>query len=211
MQHITIEDLDRWGACCREDEEDYCDARLKRLARGRKGLTGLEVSRMRSIPYEDRIWVLLRREVLGDALKGVVETIVARAVRRHALPCSTTREWARRWLSGEDRSEEAAWAAARAAAAKEEAAWAAARAAAARAAAWAAWATAKQAALAAAARAAARAEARAEARAAAWAAERQWQLGVIRRALRRMEHGEIEHRFTPSVPVERFCDALEEE
>ena len=141
MQHITIEDLDRWGACCREDGEDYCNARLKRLARGRKGLTGLEVSRMRSIPYEDRIWALLRREVLGDALEGVVETIVARAVRRHALSCPATSEWARRWLSGEDRSEAAA-----------------------RAEAW----------------AAARAEANA-----ARAEERQWQLGVIRRALRR--------------------------
>ena len=136
--HITIEDLDRWGACCREDGEDYCDARLKRLARGRKGLTGLEVSRIRSIPYEDRIWVLLRREVLGDALEGVVETIVARAVRRHALLCPATSEWARRWLSGEDRSESAA-----------RSAWA-------EAAVW-----------------------------SARAAERQWQLGVIRRALRR--------------------------
>ena len=177
MQHITIEDLDRWGACCREDGEDYCNARLKRLARGRKGLTGLEVSRMRSIPYEDRIWALLRREVLGDALEGVVETIVARAVRRHALSCPATSEWARRWLSGEDRSE----AEARAAWATEAspAAWparAAARAAAwpARAAEAAAWA----------AEAVAWAAARAEANAAR-AEERQWQLGVIRRALRR--------------------------
>jgi hypothetical protein len=67
--------------------------------------------------------VLLREEVLGDALPRVVERIVARAVRDHALGASID-GWARRWRSGEERSARAEWAAARAAAE-----WAAARAA----------------------------------------------------------------------------------
>jgi hypothetical protein len=69
------------------------------------------------------------------ALLRAVNRIVDRAVRDHALPCAATREWAERWLSGEDRTwegaEEAAMAAVAARAAEaaawaaEEAAWAA--------------------------------------------------------------------------------------
>jgi hypothetical protein len=74
----------------------------------------MEVSRMRSVPTEDRVWVLLRPEVLGKrGLCRVVGAIADRAVR---------------WLSGDDRTESAALeAAARAAVwawSAEEAAWA---------------------------------------------------------------------------------------
>jgi hypothetical protein len=60
---ITIKDIDNWGACCREDDERYNDTRLKKLLRGRKGLTVDEVLRMR-IPPEDRLWVVLREELI---------------------------------------------------------------------------------------------------------------------------------------------------
>lgn len=139
---ITIADLDRWGACGRDHR--YSDRRLKRLLRGRPGWTPMDVARSRSVPYKDRVWVLLREEVLGKAgLRRVVEMIVTRTVRTHALHCgiAEVEQWAWNWLSGEDRSllaaeaaaevSFAAEAAAAAAAAEEELAWAAAAAAAA--------------------------------------------------------------------------------
>ena len=121
---ITIEDLDRWGACGRHHE--YRDEILHRWLNGRPGLTALEVARLRQAPCVDRLWVLLRSEVIGEELcREAADVYADRAVRRHALPHPVTREWARRWLSGEDRSKAAAWAAGDAA----WAAWAAARAA----------------------------------------------------------------------------------
>ena len=146
---ITIEDLDRWGACGRHHE--YRDEILHRWLNGRPGLTALEVARLRQAPCVDRLWVLLRSEVIGEELcREAADVYADRAVRRHALPHPVTREWARRWLSGEDRSRDAAWAAwaaARAAwaatKAAGDAAWAAGDAAwAAGDAAWAAWAAA---------------------------------------------------------------------
>ena len=114
---ITIEDLDRWGACGRHHE--YRDEILHRWLNGRPGLTALEVARLRQAPCVDRLWVLLRSEVIGEELcREAADVYADRAVRRHALPHPVTREWARRWLSGEDRSKaaaRAAWAAAGAA------------------------------------------------------------------------------------------------
>ena len=159
---ITIQKLDEWGACAREDGERYSDANLKRLFRGRESLTPLEVERMRSVLVEDRIWVLLRPEVLGDRFQPVVYAIADRAVRRHCLTCNipAVEEWAVNWLSGENRSYgAAAWAA--------EAAWAA-----------------TSAAARAARNAAREASAAAREASAASAAERRAQLAIIRKALR---------------------------
>ena len=176
---ITIKDLDKWGACSRGDGERYSADRLHNLLRGRKGWTPLEVSRMRSVPVEDRIWVLLRPEVLGrDGLLRVVDAIADRAVRRHALHCGVAgvEAWAYRWLSGDDRSEVAAWAAADASPADASA----------RASARAAALAALMARAALASRVAFLAAGAAE-DAAAWAAEadadaeRRWQLSIIRR------------------------------
>jgi hypothetical protein len=132
VKTITPKDLDLWEACGRYD--DYSDERLMRLA-GKLEWTPLEISRMAWVPCKDRLWVLLRVDVLGDDLyQEAWIAYVDRAVRRHALG-SCIDEWARRWLSGENRSESAADAADAA-----DAAWAArdARAARAARAAWAA-------------------------------------------------------------------------
>lgn len=119
MHTITTEDLDRWGACGRED--DYSDERLMRLT-GKLEWTPLEISRIKWIPCVDRLWVLLQEEVLGDDLYGEAGYAYAdRAVRKYALG-SCIDEWAERWLDG-DRDEQAARDDARAAAWAAEARW----------------------------------------------------------------------------------------
>jgi len=115
--NITIKDLDRWGACSRGDGNNYSDERLKKLLRGRESVTPLEVLRMRSVPVQDRIWALLRPDVLGAEFLPVVSAIADRAVRRYCLKCGVAEveQWAAMWLSGENRSgaaaNGAAWAA----------------------------------------------------------------------------------------------------
>jgi hypothetical protein len=61
---ITIKNLDKWGACCRDPGEPYNDKRLKRLFKGRKSIPTLEVLNMKNIPPEDRVWVMTRSGVL---------------------------------------------------------------------------------------------------------------------------------------------------
>lgn len=160
---ITVQDLDRWGACGRS--EQYSDGNLKKLLRGRPGLSPLQVARLRSVPVDDRLWVLLRPEVLEDHFDEVLFLIVERPVRQHALKCGIpeVEKWAARWLSGADRSEEAAWEAETAAWAAEAAAARAARAAA----------------------TAAAAEAETAAEAAVWDTERQEQLKIVKRCLQK--------------------------
>jgi hypothetical protein len=168
---ITLEDLDRWGACERKDGQKHSDAAL-RLLFPAGAATPLQVVQCRKLPKEDRIWVLLRAEVLGAQLPAVVKAIVDPCVKKHCLKCGVpaVESWARGWLSGTDRHSRAAgeaWAEAGEAVAWVAAAWAAAaRAAAARAAsavASAAWAAGGD-------------------RAAA--AERQRQLAIIKQALK---------------------------
>jgi hypothetical protein len=145
VSDITLELLDRLGACCRDGR--YSDERLRRLWPGRESITPLELASDRRVPCADRVWVLVW--VCPELAARFANDVADRAVRRHCLG-TVIDEWARRWLSGEDRSAEAAaraawaarvataaWAARVAAAAKaaaEAAAWAA------RAAARAAWA-----------------------------------------------------------------------
>ena len=147
---------------------------------------------MSGVPVTDRIWVLLRPEVLGDALRPVLERIVERAIRRvrgrSGVP--EWEQWAEAWLSGDRSAYAAAAYAARFAA---DAAWSAAYAArsaadAARSAAYAARSAADAARFAAAAAAdaawsAAAAAARSAAAAAACDDERTKQLADIRAAL----------------------------
>ena len=136
---------------------EYDRARITDLWAGRDAIATRDILVL-DIPAVDRIWAALHDPIIGPR---VVERIVTRAVTTHALTCGVpaVETWARRWLSGDDRTQAAAcaaWAAGAAwaggAAGAAGAAWAAgakraaraARAAdaagAARAAAWAAWA-----------------------------------------------------------------------
>lgn len=113
MAKITIKNLNKWGACDREDGERYSDANLEKIFRGRKSLTIKEVLRLR-IPDADKVWVATRPGVMTrDQASAWLDLVITRAVRTHALRCGTesVEEWARRWLSGEDRTTAAAEAA----------------------------------------------------------------------------------------------------
>jgi hypothetical protein len=166
---ITADQIISWRPCYR-----YPDDRVRALVPG-LGLTPLEIAAL-PIPPEDRVWVLLRPEVLGEhGFQVALDRIVTRAVTNHALHCGVPEVelWAQRWLDGTDRTGAAACSAASAAwteeqeAAARAAAWAAAEVA--RAAAWAAEAVAWAA-------RSADAAARAAAAKATWAAERILQL-----------------------------------
>ena len=121
----TVYEVVSAGAC-------YEPERVVHLWAGRARLSYLEIMAL-DIPAPDRLWVVWQD---GELAPLVIERIVTRAVTTHALACGdpVVEAWARRWLSGEDRTEAAAraaaWAAAWAAArAAREAAGAAARAA----------------------------------------------------------------------------------
>ena len=174
----------------------YDRARITDLWAGRDAIATRDILVL-DIPAVDRIWAALHDPIIGPR---VVERIVTRAVTTHALTCGVpaVETWARRWLSGDDRTQAAACAAGAAEAAGAAraagAAWAAEAAEAARAAgaaraawaaraaeaAWAAWA--------------------AEAAGAAWAAEAaraaEWarQLADIRAVLDEDDAGRQEAR-----------------
>ena len=95
----------------------YTAAQVRAAFGPDEALTLQQIADRRRVPAADRLWVLWRL-LPADLRRVAVERIVARAVRRYALPEPSTRAWAERWLSGEDRTEAEAlraWAAARAA------------------------------------------------------------------------------------------------
>ncbi len=165
---ITIDLIESFDPC-----KEWTRERMERVARGRKSLTPLAFSRLRSVLPSDRLWVLLRPTILDKhSLRRFACDCAERALRRErrAGRKPDERSWeavrvSRRFADGNATVEELA-------AARDAArdAWDAARAAA-RAAAWDA------------ARAAAWAAARAAAWAAARAAERRWQLRRLRKYL----------------------------
>ena len=53
---ITREQLRQWGAC-------YDDKRISELV-PKSGLTPLEIAALENVPVEDRMWVLLRKDVI---------------------------------------------------------------------------------------------------------------------------------------------------
>ena len=117
---ITAAGLDRWGACQRGAGQVYSDEALAKLFAGRRGLTPLEVCDLEAVPVVDRIWVLLRQDVLGgDGFRAVLTVIVTRAIDRGVCVLRGVRapwavawcRWAAWWLSNRDRSEAGArWA-----------------------------------------------------------------------------------------------------
>jgi hypothetical protein len=78
IDKITIELLDKWKACKRREGEEYSDKNLRVLFGEKDYITPLEVVDLK-IPIEDKIWVLLRQEVLGDQFMVPVNNAVSRA------------------------------------------------------------------------------------------------------------------------------------
>lgn len=74
------------------------------------GMTPLQVATDADLPVEDRLWVLLRSEVLGNSFSDVLYRIVDPVVESQCLHCEveSLRIWAALWLSGIDRSVAAA-------------------------------------------------------------------------------------------------------
>ena len=122
--------------------EEYTRARLEELWAGRERLTLLDMLDL-DIHVADKVWACCRDTPLREP--WLFGRVLTRCIRDHARNCSvpTVRRWAKRWLSGEDRSAyaadasaDAAWADAAAYAATDaadaaaDAAWAAADAAA---------------------------------------------------------------------------------
>ena len=181
----------------------YSESRVRELFGDRETVTVLEVAQAEISP-DDRVWLLLQPGVLpADVRTDATARIVTRAVTSHALHCGNTavEEWARGWLDGTDRSQAAAWAAARAAAwdaarAAAESAWDAARAAA--------WDAAR----------AAWDAARAASESAAWAAaERQMQVADIVAAISAAEVAQAEAEAEVKARIKGlaaagYCDRL---
>ena len=100
---------------------DYTRARVEELARGRERLTFADVLRLR-IPSEHRIWLMLHVELMPLALiVQAANDFADRAVRRVRETSTDVawNRWADGWLSGRDRTSDAA----RYAVAARDAAW----------------------------------------------------------------------------------------
>ena len=123
---ITVQDVLAHHPCEAYRDGDSPTDRLISLVGAGLPATAETVEYLRShgVPNADIVWAACR--VLDPAIRASwLERIVTRAVETHALHCGVpaVETWARAWLSGEDRSAEAA---AAAMAAVEAARWCAA-------------------------------------------------------------------------------------
>jgi hypothetical protein len=105
----TLEQLMSWNPCSR-----YSEARIRRLAKGRETFTAVDVLKLR-IPAEDRLWVVLRPELLPERTLR----LFACSCAEHVLPLFEQQypedkrprraiETARRFAAGEAPREELA-------------------------------------------------------------------------------------------------------
>jgi hypothetical protein len=109
MKTITLKEIISWHPCDRYTEND--NALLLRLAGSETEWPLIDILRRSDIPAADRVWIATRDGVLTDAQRAAwLDVVVTRAVTNHALG-TVVNGWARRWLSGEDRSAAAALAA----------------------------------------------------------------------------------------------------
>jgi hypothetical protein len=140
MLKITVDMIMSWAPC-----DEYSRSRVQKLGSGREGLTPLEICDL-DIPAEDRLWVLLRPEIIPETQLHILACHRAEQALLNERKLGhepDKRSWKaievkRAWIEGNasdedlDAARAAAWDAARAAArdAARAAAWAAARAAA---------------------------------------------------------------------------------
>jgi len=165
---ITTEQIMSWRPCGRYDES---------IVSGLigDGKTPLEIAEL-EITIEDRLWVLLRTDIIPEmALHSIACDFAQEVAHLNTDPrVQAAIDAKRKWIAGQISDKELEAARAAAWAATWEATWEAAMAAA-------------TAAAMAAARAAARAAAMAAARAAAWAATREKQLNIVKTYLKNLE------------------------
>lgn len=108
MKRLSVDDVMGMERC-----EEYHEDRVRELFGDRETLSLLEILDL-NIPAKDRVCVMLQDGVVEDeALRRFANVVADRAVQNHALTYEPTREWAEKWLSGEDRSEQSAWSAVR--------------------------------------------------------------------------------------------------
>ena len=180
MKSITYEEFLEFDPCYLRNREKK--ALMDSIARRKERWTALDILGLEEIPDEDKLWCVLREELIDEqTLHGFACRCAERALSRAGNPDSRSIAAIaakRAWLRGEitDAELKLAEGAARAAAsaAARDAAWAAAR--------DAAWDAAR-----AAASAAAWAAAGDAARDAAWDAERAWQGEELKKMLREAE------------------------
>ena len=125
MKTWTVDEMMEEKPCAK-----YTEKVIKNLWAGREQLSLIDILAL-DIPSADRMWAVWRQDTLTkDQEKSLLDKIVTRAVTNHALNCKikAVEKWAQKWLSGEDRSQEADWAAAWAANRADRAAYWAARA-----------------------------------------------------------------------------------
>jgi len=119
MKSWTVAEMKAEGPCSK-----YTINRLTELWAGRDQLTLLDICDL-DIPDADKMWCAFRPAALTEAQRSeLLDRIVIRAVTNHALHCGVpeVEAWAQKWLSGEDRTAAAAYAAAAADAAAAAAA-----------------------------------------------------------------------------------------
>ena len=126
MKTLTVEKIMAFEPC-------YNRAQVEALFGRRRRVRLTEIIDADAVPVQDRIWLLTQDGVLTpEQRRTFCDRTADRAVRAHCLTCGTAsvEAWAAGWLSGEDRTEKTAWAAAwaaddaaRAARAASAAAW----------------------------------------------------------------------------------------
>ena len=177
MKTVTYDDVVAMEPCWLETPQGR--RRLRYYAKKRERWTALDVLRLSRVSVEDRLWLVLRPELIDEPVlheyacrcAEYALTFVADPDPRSVAAIDAKRRWVRGEIGDDDldAARDAAWDAAR------DAAWAAAWAAAWDAAREAAWAAARDAAL-----VAARAAARAAAWAAAWKREVQMLIDLLK-------------------------------
>lgn len=96
---------------CKDYLEDDLSG-LRRVFGKRKRMGVVELVHENAVQPKDIVWVA-KQLLTTDQRKEFADACTDREVERHALRCGVpaVEDWARRWLSGEDRTARAAWAA----------------------------------------------------------------------------------------------------
>ena len=125
MKTITVEQLLKYGPC-------YNEETIRDLAGDKNEWTALEILALNHVPAKDRLWVVLREELVDAPILHEFACLCAESVLHMTRDadrkiCRSAIDTKRRWLRGDATDEELASARAAAGAAAWDAAGAAAR------------------------------------------------------------------------------------